>query len=119
MPFWNHYIGIESTVSAHNMLNEVNNCLYDLNVFLAINKINLEKILLLTPQRTKKYSVIDNMLKSEGVKDADRKVTLDGHDFACNSPDPIDFVTFDEECYTGAKNVKILCFNNIKGKYDF
>lgn len=33
--------------------------------------------------------------------------------------DPVDFVSFDDECYFGAKNVELLCFDSIKGKYDF
>lgn len=72
-----------------------------------------------TPQRKKSYSDIDSMLKSEGVSSQDRIVTWDGHDFACRSSGPIDFVTFDDDCYNGAKKVEILCFNSIKGKHDF
>lgn len=49
----------------------------------------------------------------------DRIITLEGHDFACFSSGPVDFVTFDEGCYNGAKNVEILCFNSVKGKHDF
>lgn len=73
----------------------------------------------LIPPRVNKYSKIDLMLKSNGVKDADRTIVLDGHDFACHCNSPVDFVTFDDECYCGAKNVKILCFDSIKGKDDF
>lgn len=43
------------------------------------------------------------MLESEGVGSNDRTVTLDGHDFACKSFEPVDFVTFDVDCYNGAK----------------
>ena len=59
------------------------------------------------------------MLKLEGVHEKDRTVILDGHDFACRSNDPIDFVTFDDGCFNGAKNVEILCFSSIRGKDDY
>lgn len=118
-PFWGQYIGIESKIPFYSLINAINHCIKDLSVNTGINKDNLEKSLILTPQRIRSYDDIDNMLKSEGVKDADRIVTLDGHDFACRSDDPIDFVTFDECCFNGASNVEILCFNSVKGKYDF
>ena len=73
----------------------------------------------LIPERINDYSKIDLMLKLHGVKDADRAVTLDGHEFASLNRDPIDFVSFDDDCYYGAKNVKLLSFNSIKRKYDF
>ena len=118
-PFWSEYFGIENQVSFLNMKNSINHCLNDLSLNSYINKQYLESIMKLTPQRIRSYDDIDNMLKSEGVKDADRIVTLDGHDFACRSDDPIDFVTFDEDCFNGASNIEILCFSSIKGKYDF
>lgn len=101
------------------MKNSAMKCLKDLSVDTSINFKNLENKMQLTPQRTNIYSNIDSMLKNEGVHDTDRIITLDGHDFACFSGDPIDFVTFDENCCNGAKNIDILCFNSIKGKYDF
>lgn len=64
----------------------------------------------LTPQRSNTYSNIDKMLKHEGVEKEDRSIILDGHDFACFNSEPVDFVTFDEKCYNGAKNIKLLCF---------
>jgi hypothetical protein len=73
----------------------------------------------LIPERINDYSKIDLMLELHGVKDADRAVTLDGHEFASLNKDPIDFVSFDDGCYYGAKNVKLLSFNSIKGEYDF
>ena len=91
----------------------------DLSIVSNLNKSYFEGIMQLTPPRFNKYSAIDSMLKSEGVKDADRNIVLDGHDFAYNSKFPVDFVTFDNECCNGAKNVKILAFNFIKGKDDF
>lgn len=94
-------------------------CLKDLSVDTSINFKNLENKMQLTPQRTNIYSNIGSMLKNEGVHETDGIITLDGHDFACFSRDPIDFVTFDENCCNGAKNIDILCFNSIKGKYDF
>lgn len=117
--FWENYIGIESQLSFFNLKNNIDKCLNDLNVDISINKKRIECIAHLTPKRTKKYNVIDSMLEVNGVKELDRTVTLDGHDFACFSSDPIDFVTFDVDCYNGAKNVNVLCFNSIKGKDDF
>lgn len=118
-PFWNNYIGIESQISFFDLKQHVDYCLNDLTLDSTSNKNDLLELMQLTPQRTKDYMCIDEMLKSEGVKEADRIVTLDAHDFACNSSETIDFVTFDWVCYNGAKAVETLCFNSIKGKYDF
>ena len=118
-PFWNRYVGIESQISFHKIQESTSMCLKDLSSNYFSNKQCLEDIMQLTPQRTKKYSGIDRKLKSEGVMDFDRTVILDGHDFACNLSEPIDFVTFDDACFRGAENVQMLCFNSIKGKYDF
>lgn len=59
------------------------------------------------------------MLKSAGVSEEDRKIALDGHEFASISIDPIDFITFDDMFLRGCLKVDILCFKSIKGKYDF
>jgi hypothetical protein len=117
--FWNKYSGMETHLPFSSLKNNVSDCLNDLSINTEINGLNLERIMQLAPQRTKSYSNIDAMLKNHGVKDADRNVILDGHDFACFSSDPVDFVSFDERCYYGARNVEILCFDSIKGKYDF
>ena len=69
--------------------------------------------------KNKELFCIVNILKSVGVHDSDRNIILDGHDFACFSPEPVDFITFDNGCYFGAKNVELLCFNSVKGKIDF
>lgn len=37
---------------------------------------------------------------------------------ACKTIENIDFITFDEDCYNGAKNVESLCFSSVRGKYD-
>lgn len=118
-PFWNEYIGIESHVPFMTMKQCINQCLNDVLIDSSIQKDKILSTMQLTPQRTKSYSNIDVVLKNQGVKDADRNVILDEHDFACFSGDSIDFVTFDEDFYRGARNVEILCFNSIKGKYDF
>ena len=117
--FWNQYFGIQSQISSFNMKTTIAACLKDLTINTNNNKQLLGNMMQLTPQRTNHYSAIDTLLESKGVHETDRIVTLDGHDFACFSSDPIDFVTFDEVCYNGAKNVEILCFNSVKGKYDF
>lgn len=118
-PFWREYFGIETQISFSHMKKVIDYCLKDLSITSNKTKRDLQQIMQLTPQRTKSYSNIDGMLKNQGVKDADRTVILDGHDFACYSNDSVDFVTFDIECYEGARNVELLCFGSIKGKYDF
>ena len=101
------------------MRNAIEFSLKDISLTSNSIKDNLDNVMQLTPKRTKSYSAIEKMLESEGVGPADRTVTLDGHDFACNSFQPVDFVTFDVDCYNGAKNVGRLCFSSIKGKDDF
>ena len=117
--FWDEYFGIQSQISSFHMKTAIAACLKDLTINTNNDKQLLGNMMQLTPQRTNSYSAIDAMLESEGVHEMDRNITLDGHDFACFSSDPIDFVTFDDDCYNGAKNVEILCFNSIKGKCDF
>ena len=118
-PFWNTYIGIESQISFNYLKNNIDDCLNDLLINTEINGSNLETKMILTPERKRKYRKIDSILKSKGVKKADRTVTLDGHDFACFNSSPVDFVTFDDACFNGASNVEALCFESVKGKYDF
>ena len=118
-PFWNTYIGIESQISFDNLKNNIEDCLNDLLINTEINGFNLEKNMILTPERTREYGEIDSLLKSKGVKKADRRVILDGHDFACFNSSPVDFVIFDDACFNGASNVELLCFESVKGKYDF
>ncbi len=117
--FWDMYFGIESQISSINLKKAINLCKNDLKINSHNNKAYLINILKLIAIRTKNYPVIDSKLKSEGVHYADRMIILDGHDFACNSFQPVDFVTFDVDCYNGAKNVGRLCFSSIKGKDDF
>ena len=118
-PFWNEYVGIQSRIPFFDLKTIISNCLIDLNHDKVVNDSLLKQELKLTPQRTKEYNDINLMLKSNGVDGNDRHVVLDGHDFAKYSADPVDFITFDETVYYGAKNVKILSFDSIKGKYDF
>lgn len=118
-PFWNEYFGVESWAPFSDIKYKINSCLIDLTVNSVKNLNDFKKNVSLTPQRAKNYPKIDSMLKSEGVHENDRIVTLDGHNFACKSSNTIDFVTFDNDCFNGAKNVELLCFNSIKGKDDF
>lgn len=118
-PFWSEYLGIQSRIPFFDMKNAIDFCLNDLLLNLDINKRSIEEIMQLSPQRSNDYSQIDAMLESFGVHEEDRKIILDGHDFACFSSQPVDFVTFDDYCFNGAKNIDLLCFNSVKGKYDF
>ena len=118
-PFWSKYLGIQSKIPFNKMQDAINTCLNDLSILYGVNESKLKKIMHSTPIRTKKYSQIDSLLKLNGVSDKDRPVVLDGHDFAWKSSDPIDFITFDNECCNGAKQVKILSFNSIRGSKDF
>lgn len=118
-PFWNQYFGIETQMSFFEIKNAIVYCLNDLSITSNRYKKYLKQSVNLTPKRIRKYSHIDKMLENEGVKPADRNVILDGHDFACFSVDSVDFVTFDFDCFNGAKNIGTLCFDSIKGKFDF
>lgn len=118
-PFWSEYLGIQSRIPFFDMKNAIDFCLNDLQLNLDINKRSIEEIMQLSPQRNEDYPQIDAILESFGVHEEDRKIILDGHDFACFSSQPVDFVTFDDDCFKGAKNIDLLCFNSVKGKYDF
>ena len=118
-PFWNEYFGIETQISFFDIKKAINYCLKDLSITLNSNKKDLENIMHLTPKRTNDYPDIDILLKNNRVSDEDRIVILDGHDFACFSSDPIDFVTFDNDCFNGANSLEMLCFESVKGKHDF
>ena len=119
IPFWNEYFGVETQVSFLNMKCAINFCLNDISLTTNRYKKDLENKMQLNPQRINSYPYIDRLLKNQGVGDADRNVTLDGHDFACGNSSPVDFVTFDDVCYNGACNVDVLCFKSVRGKYDF
>ena len=117
--FWNEYNGIESQVHYLKMQENIGKCISDLTLETNNKKDKLEKLMQLTPPRTNKYPQLDRILKKNGVSTEDRHVTLDGHDFACYSTEKIDFITFDIDCYNGASDLTVLCFNSIKGKDDF
>lgn len=117
--FWKEYLGIESQIPFVKMRNAIEFSLKDVSLTSNSLKDNLDNMMQLTPDRTKSYSSIEKMLEFEGVGSNDRIVILDGHDFACNNSKLVDFVTFDLDCYNGAKNVKKLCFNSIRCKKDF
>ena len=117
--FWEEYIGIQSQIPFYNLKSNIVDCLIDLAHEKEVNNSILKQELQLTPPRTDDYDDIDSMLKSDGVKPEDCHVVLDGHDFAFKSNEPIDFITFDEKLYFSSKNIKILSFDSIKGKYDF
>ena len=89
-PFWNEYIGVESNILFFDIKNSVDACLRDIVLILKGNKDCLKEFMQLTPQRTKNYFDIVNILKSVGVHDSDRNIILD-----------------------------LLCFNSVKGKIDF
>lgn len=118
-PFWEEYLGLESQIVFLEMEKSIGYCLNDLSLNSASNKLKLENLMQLSPQRNNNYQKLDGMLKSYGVHNQDRIVTLDGHDFSCFTSEPVDFVTFDDNCFNGAKNIGLLCFNSVKGKYDF
>ena len=62
----------------------IGQCLNDLNINSTIEKDNMLNMMNLTQKRTNDYLRIDKMLENDGVEDADRKVTLDGHNFTCS-----------------------------------
>ena len=85
--------GIESMIPFSNMKKSINFCLNDLMITSVKNKEKLENKLILAPQRENDYSVIDAMLETFGVHYG--------------------------VCFNGAKNVGRLCFNSVKGRFDF
>lgn len=118
-PFWEEYMGMVSQIPFYILNKKLNLCLIDLSSHAQFNNNFLENNILLTPQRIKNYDTIESMLKSEGVKEEDRHVALDCHDFAKNQNDLVDFVTFDETLYHCVINIERHSCNSIKGKYDF
>ena len=117
--FWDMYFKFQTQIPFFKMKNAIEDSLNDLSLNLNSNKLHFQSIMQLTPQRTKDYPQIEKMLKLEGVHENDRTVILDGHDFACNIKSPVDFVSFDDDCFKGASNVKSLCFHSVKGRDDF
>lgn len=117
-PFWREYVGIESKILFLDIKNSMDNCLNDLVWISKLNKDYLKDFIQLTPKRFENYHDFDKILESFGVHHSDREIILDAHDFACNHS-PVDFVTFDDDCYNGAKNVERLCFNSVRGRNDF
>lgn len=117
-PFWREYIGFESKILFFDMKNSMDDCLNDLVWISKLNKDFLKDFIQLTPQRFDNYPDITKLLESLDVHKSDREIILDAHDFASRSG-PVDFVTFDHDCYEGAKNVELWCFNSVRGRQDF
>ena len=118
-PFWDRYIGITSQVSFKDLMKAIEACVADLKSDTNDNKVFLEESLQLVENRKNDYPKLDYLLKAVGVSDEDRLIALDGHEFASHSPDPVDFITFDDLLFKGVCEVEILCFESVKGKYDF
>ena len=117
-PFWNKYFKSETWVDFKRLRDAINNCHQDLVQNSSSRERFLNNILTIVPKRTKDYHDLGLVIGSEGAGDNDVKIALDGHDFACKSVDPIGFVTFDDKLYRGSLKAN-LCFNSIKGEYDF
>ena len=118
-PFWNLCFGSVTQVSFHNLIDAINNFFIVLRSNYTSKVSYLKNNLKLVSKRTKDYHDLGLIIGSKGAGENDVKIALDGHDFACKSTKPVDFVTFDDKLYQGSLKAKNLCFSSIKGEYDF
>lgn len=117
--FWNNYLGNELP-SKDDVLNAIDCCLFDLlsNVYKKreewLSKINL------TSKRIKRYaSIYNDLFEKPKVHKTDVLIILDAHDYNLELEEKIDFITFDNDFYNAASQIKEFSFNKILGKEDF
>lgn len=115
--FWTYYVN-ESFPSYDSIESAINNCLKDLNISAFSRKVKWENNSKLTNKRINKYYVLNNKLDEIGVHFPDNEIILDAHDHNINNDYELDFVTFDRDCFNGAK-LKDFCFHDVKSNLDF
>lgn len=114
--FWEKYLPYNSRVEKNELENKLMEFLMDLNSRTCQKADNLPNLFDKEIVRTKEYPELLAEFTKLKMGDCDKEIVLDAHDFGINHP--IDFITFDELCKTGA-SLEELSFNNVLGRFDF
>lgn len=116
--FWDTYVK-ESFPTYDSFAQAIENCLNDLKNLAYSRKEEWEANTLLTYDRVDEYLELKSKLNSLKVHPPDDEIVLDAYDFNFRTDFPLDFITFDDDCYEGASQIEEFHFNSVKGKYDF
>ncbi|AMK15174.1 hypothetical protein [Methanobrevibacter olleyae] len=115
--FWDRYVD-ESFPSLDSLEIAINLCLRDLRIVSYKRKTDWENYSQLTEKRTNKYFNLNNKLRRNGVHPPDNEIVLDAHDHNLKTSYDLDFITFDKNCYDGAK-LADFSFHDVKFIWDF
>ncbi len=115
--FWDRYVK-ESFPSLHSLVQAIISCLIDLMIVSYTRKTDLENCIILTEERTEEYPDLKRKLIKNGVHPEDAEVILDAHDHNLKTSYDLDFVSFDRDCYNGAR-LSDFSFHDVKYKWDF
>lgn len=115
--FWDRYVG-ESFPSLHCLKQAIISCLMDLMDVSYTQRTDLENRVLLSEKRSEEYCNLKRKLIANGVHTEDAEIILDAHDHNLKTEYDLDFVTFDEDCYNGAR-INDFPFHDVKYKWDF
>lgn len=116
-PFWDKYVD-DRFPSKSSFESAINLCLKDLRILTYSRKVFWENKVTLSEKRIEKYSHLNNMLLRNGVHHPDNEIILDAHDHNLRNSYDLDFITFDCDCYNGAK-LSGFSFHDVKSIRDF
>lgn len=114
--FWDKYLPYNTRPDKIELKNKLIEFLMDLNSRTIEKAYNIPKLFEPEIVRTKEYPKLFAEFTKLKMGECDKKIVLDGHDFGIKHP--IDFITFDDLCKTGASH-KELSFKKVLGRFDF
>ena len=114
--FWNYYSPFSDSMVIDAMIDSVRHfhdsisrCIFERKDFCENLLVNINDFY----RRTENYSELFGLLSDNGVHDEDIQIILDAYDFSKTLQTPLDFITFNRDCCTGASDSS-LNFNEIK-----
>ena len=114
--FWNKYLPYNSRSEKMELENKLVEFIMDLNGRTCKKADNVPNLFTQEIVRTKKYPKIFAEFTKLKMDECDKEIVLDAHDFGLTHP--IDFITFDDLCKTGA-SLDELSFKKVLGRFDF
>lgn len=114
--FWQKYLPYNTRPDKMELENKLMEFLMDLNSRTSTKADNIPNLFDQEITRTKEYPKLFAEFTKLKMDKCDKEIVLDAHDFGINHP--IDFITFDDLCKTGA-SLEGLSFKKVLGRFDF
>ena len=114
--FWKYYSPYSDKMIIDSMIESVRHFHDIISVAIFQRKNYCENLLININDfctRTNDYFELSDLLNDNKVHDEDIQIILDAHDFSKTLQTPLDFITFDRDCCTGASDYSFN-FNEVK-----